>query len=300
MASTATANGVLTHGPASSSGTTERARARQRARDWAEIQERMLVPLYQAVYDRLEVGPATSVLGLGCRSGLALLLAMGRGAEVVGLEPEAELRSLAQDRSLRVLGDIYRELGPGGSAGAQPAAHSLVTAFEHLTCTADPQALVRDAAGLTVPGGHVALATWGPPERCESATVLQVARRLADPLRRAPYAPFALSAPGAVERMVARAGLRLGGGGLALCPFAYPDLDTAVRGLLSTGVFDAAAEYSGARQVEKEVTEALHPYLRRDGSVRMRNVFRYTLAERPHGTHRPQNPHGRRGVPGTA
>lgn len=274
MASVSVASGVA-NGPVP-----ERTRARQRARDWAEIQERMLVPLYEAVYERLEVGPATSVLGLGCRSGLALLLAAGRGAEVVGLEPEAELRSLAQDRSLRVMSDVYRELAPDGGAGAQPPAHSLVTAFEHLSCTADPLALVRDAARLTLPGGHVALATWGPPERCESAAVLRVARRLADPLRRAPYAPFALSEPGAVERMVARAGLRLGGGGRVLCPFAYPDLQSAVRGLLSMGVFDAAADYSGLRQVEKEVVEALHPYRRGDGSVRMLNVFRYTLAER--------------------
>ncbi|MFD7354991.1 SAM-dependent methyltransferase, partial [Streptomyces sp. NPDC059876] len=31
------------------------AEAGARARDWAEIQERMLVPLYEAVYERLEV-----------------------------------------------------------------------------------------------------------------------------------------------------------------------------------------------------------------------------------------------------
>jgi SAM-dependent methyltransferase len=280
MASASMAGTTVSTAMGTDGGTAGRTRARQRARDWAEIQERMLVPLYEAVYDRLEVGPATSVLGLGCRSGLALLLAAGRGAEVVGLEPEAELRSLAQDRSLRVMGDVYREMSPEGGGGAQPTAHSLVTAFEHLSCTADPPALVRDAARLTLPGGHVALATWGPPERCESAAVLGVARRLADPLRRDPYAPFALSEPGAVERMVARAGLRLGGGGLVLCPFAYPDRESAVRGLLSMGVFDAAADYSGLRQVEKEVTEALHPYLRGDGSVRMLNVFRYTVAER--------------------
>jgi SAM-dependent methyltransferase len=289
MASASVASATLSAAMGTDGRESGRTRAWQRARDWAEIQERMLVPLYEAVYDRLEVGPATSVLGLGCRSGLALLLAAGRGAEVVGLEPEAELRSLAQDRSLRVMGDVYREMSPepgatadgGTDAGAQPTAHSLVTAFEHLSCTADPLALVRDAARLTLPGGNVALATWGPPERCESAAVLGVARRLADPLRRGPYAPFALSEPGAVERMVARAGLRLGGGGLVLCPFAYSDLESAVRGLLSTGVFDAAADYSGQRQVEKEVTETLHPYLRQDGSVRMLNVFRYTLAERP-------------------
>jgi len=282
MASRSVTNGaVVTNGAAASNGApAPRTRARQRARDWAEIQERMLVPLYEAVYQRLEVGPATSVLGLGCRSGLALLLAAARGAEVVGLEPEAELRSLAQDRSLRVLSDVYRELSPAGGAGWHAPAHSLVTAFEHLSCTADPAALVRDAARLTVPGGHVALATWGPSERCQSTAVLQVARRLSDPLRRARYAPFTLSEPGAVERLVADAGLRLGGGGLVCCPFAYPDLDSAVRGLLAMGVFDAAADHSGERQVRKEIAEALHPYLREDGSVRMENVFRYTVAER--------------------
>ncbi|GAA3217249.1 hypothetical protein GCM10020256_20120 [Streptomyces thermocoprophilus] len=57
-----------------------------RARDWSEIQERMLVPLYEAVYERLEVGPRTRLLGLGCGSGLALLMAAARGAEVTGVE----------------------------------------------------------------------------------------------------------------------------------------------------------------------------------------------------------------------
>jgi SAM-dependent methyltransferase len=249
--------------------TRARQRARQRARDWAEIQERMLVPLYRAVYDRLDVGPATTVLGLGCRSGLALLLAAARGAEVAGLEPEAELRELAQDRSLRVLADVYRELSPG-----RAAAHSLVTAFEHLSCTADPQALVRDAAALTARGGHVALAVWGPRERCESASVLDIAGHHGG------HDAFALSAPGAVESLVSAAGLRLAGGGRICCPYAYPDLDSALRGLVSTGVFDAAMEFAGERQVEKELREALFPWTREDGSVRMENVFRYVLAER--------------------
>jgi SAM-dependent methyltransferase len=230
----------------------------------------MLVPLYQAVYDRLDVGPATSVLGLGCRSGLALLLAAARGADVAGLEPEAELRELAQDRSLRVLSDIYRELSSSG----RPATHSLVTAFEHLSCTADPQSLVHDAARLTSRSGHVALAVWGPEERCESAAVLEVARRHGG------YDAFSLAAPEAVESLVAGAGLRPAGGGRVHCPYAYPDLDSALRGLISTGVFDAATEFAGERQIEKELREALFPWTRPDGSVRMQNVFRYVIAER--------------------
>ncbi|MGQ4419436.1 class I SAM-dependent methyltransferase, partial [Streptomyces sp. SAS_269] len=69
-----------------------------RARDWSEIQERMLVPLYEAVYERLEVGPATRLLGLHCGSGLALLMASSRGAAVTGVDSCRELLALARER----------------------------------------------------------------------------------------------------------------------------------------------------------------------------------------------------------
>ena len=245
-----------------------------RARDWAEIQERMLVPLYEAVYDRLEVGPATSVLGLGCRSGLALLLAASRGAQVAGLEPEAELRQLARDRRLRVGADGR----PGVDAGEIPrTAYSLVTVFEQLPGTADPARVVVEAARLTLGGGHVVLAAWGPPERCESAAVLDVARRRAG--RTTARDPFALSAPGGLEDLLTGTGLHLVGSGRVSCPFAYADLESAVRGLLSTGLYDGAVEFSGRALVAKELEEILHPYRLAGGAVRMANVFRYVIAE---------------------
>src|SRR5688500_5145571 len=72
-----------------------------RARDWAEIQERMLVPLYEAVYRRLDVGTGTRLLGLGCGSGLALLMAASRGAAVTGVDASApERTALARERLL--------------------------------------------------------------------------------------------------------------------------------------------------------------------------------------------------------
>ncbi len=243
-------------------------RERQRARDWAEIQERMLVPLYEAVYRRLDVGPATSVLGLGCGSGLALLLAAARGAPVAGLETDRELSTLARGRELRVL--------PGPEGTGEVGRYGLVTAFDGLACAADPEVVVKEAADATLPGGHVVLAAWGPPERCDSAAVLGVARRLGP--GRSPD-PFALSAPGALEGLAQQAGLRLVGGGRINCPFAYPDLDSAVRGLLSTGFFDAAAERAGEDAVSGELAAALSAFRGESGAVRMTNVFRYVLAE---------------------
>src|SRR3954469_12511849 len=82
-------------------GTPPRVNLCARARDWSEIQERMLVPLYEAVHERLEVGAGTRLLGLGCGSGLALLMAASRGAAVTGVESRSPERlALARERLL--------------------------------------------------------------------------------------------------------------------------------------------------------------------------------------------------------
>ncbi|MGW4379629.1 SAM-dependent methyltransferase [Kitasatospora sp. NPDC004531] len=244
---------------------------RGRARDWAEIQERMLVPLYLDVYRCLEVGAATSLLGVGCRSGLALLLAEGRGAQVAGVEWDGELRELAAARGLQV--------APGGglTRSAHPLprpAHSLVTVFEQ----SPTPALVAWSARRTLPGGLLVLADRGPAERCQSTAVLEVAHRHA-PAEDGERRPE-------LESLLVSAGLRPSAAGRVVCPFAYPGLDSAVRGMLATGLFDRAEQRAGAALVAKEVEEALHPFLLPDGSVRMVDEFRWAAGVRPEGATR--------------
>ncbi|MFJ5079130.1 class I SAM-dependent methyltransferase [Streptomyces sp. NPDC088553] len=231
------------------------------ARDWAEIQERMLVPLYEAVYDRLGVGAGTRVLGLRCGSGLALLMAAARGARVAGVDRDHARVELARERLPE--GVTVTEEPPEGDT------YDVITAF-HTT-----DALLPELAALTrtaQPGATVVLAGWGPPERCSTEAVLRVAARLAD--RR----------PGLrtdLEGLVAGAGLRPAGSGRVACPFGYADEGSAVRGLLSTGAFDEAVRATELSQVEKEIEEALAPHVRADGTVWMPNVFRYVVARVP-------------------
>ncbi|MEV8019241.1 SAM-dependent methyltransferase [Streptomyces sp. NPDC086554] len=263
-----------------------------RARDWAEIQERMLVPLYEAVYERLEVGGETRLLGLGCGSGLALLMAASRGAAVTGVDPSAPERlALARERLLpdaalgtRPQGDTRLvEGGPADVSGPDVPAYNLVTAFQPIGCMAGDSeglsALLEAAAPLAGHGTPVVLAGWGPPERCTTSSVLKVATKLADPLRSTGSWRPALRDD--LEEVAQRAGLRPDGSGRVACPFGYADTESAVRGLLSTGLFDAAVGATDQAQVEKEVTEALHPHQRRDGTVWMPNVFRYLIARTP-------------------
>ncbi|MFK0210797.1 MULTISPECIES: methyltransferase domain-containing protein [unclassified Streptomyces] len=228
------------------------------ARDWAEIQERMLVPLYEAVYDRLGVGAGSRLLGLGCGSGLALLMAAARGARVAGADRDHARVELARERlpeGVTVTEGLPEDLP-----------YDVVTAF-HATdgVLPDLRAITRTAQS----GTAVVLAGWGPPERCATEPVLRVAARLAD---RGPAAGPDLDA------LVADAGLRPVGSGRVACPFGYADGSSAVRGLLSTGAFDEAVGATDLSQVEKEIEEALAPYARPDGTVWMPNVFRYVVA----------------------
>ncbi|MFJ8201286.1 SAM-dependent methyltransferase [Streptomyces sp. NPDC096152] len=272
-------------------GRSPRVDQRARARDWSEIQERMLVPLYESVYERLEVGAGTRLLGLGCGSGLALLMAASRGAAVTGVDSAGPERlALARQRLLPQSWDRPPRAGarivhgsPRDVADAEGPAFTVVTAFEPIGClTGDAEGLsglLTAAAPLAERGAAVVLAGWGPPERCATSSVLRVAARLADPQR----------GPGGwrptlrddLEEVAQRAGLRADGSGRVSCPFGYADVDSAVRGLKSTGLFDAADGTTDQAQVDKELTEALHAHRRQDGTVWMPNVFRYLIARTP-------------------
>lgn len=263
-----------------------------RARDWAEIQERMLAPLYEAVYERLEVGAGTRMLSIGCGSGLALLIAASRGARVTGVDTDRERLALARERLVS-----GRETGPGrpdapaqarlitgAPSAAAPAGeppYNLLTAFDPIGCVAGDSEGLSPALASAVPlaarGATVVLTGWGPPERCATASVFRVAARLAESARAPRSGGWRPALRDDLEEVAARAGLKPDGSGRVSCPFGYADLDSAVRGLLSTGLFDAAIRATDRSQVEKEVAEALHPHRRPDGTVWMPNVFRYLV-----------------------
>nr|WSZ98740.1 methyltransferase domain-containing protein [Streptomyces sp. NBC_00857] len=269
--------------------------ARARARDWAEIQERMLVPLYEAVYERLEVRAGTRVLGLGCGSGLALVLAAARGARVTGVDADQERLTLARERLL-----TGRERGGRGgrpedtgtllpahrmadaTTGPDRPPYDLITAFQPIGSVTGGDSALVPSLGTAIPlaarGTPVVLAGWGPPERCATDAVLRIASRLTDRLRKGTWRPARRDD---LEDVAARAGLRPDGSGRVACPFGYADMRSAVRGLLSTGVYDGAIQATDGLQVEKEISEALHPHLRRDGTVWMPNIFRYLIARTP-------------------
>src|SRR5690242_13047951 len=127
------------------------------ARDWADYNEPMCTPFYEAVLDATGVTHGTTVLDVGCGGGFALLLASRRGAIVTGLDAAPEMVEVARERvphaSLTV-GDIAEPLPYA------PGTFDVVTAFNAVQFSPDPVATIAHMKTAARPGGRIALLVW--------------------------------------------------------------------------------------------------------------------------------------------
>lgn len=133
------------------------------------------------------------------------------------------------------------------------------------------------AASRTEPGSPVVLAGWGTPEECEATRALPIdplgaegAGRASDGRQRGGRA--------ALEELAAEAGLVPVDAGRVECPFGYADLDSAVRGLLSTGFCRSVVEPADERRVVRELSEVLRGRCQPDGTVWLPSLFHYVVA----------------------
>ena len=245
-----------------------------RARDWADVQEGQCRAAYEAVFDRLALGPKTKYCDVGCGAGMAALLASHRGAEVSGIDAAESLLGIARERvavaDLR-LGDV--EALPFASG-----AFDVVTGFNSFQFAANPVAALAEARRVAKPSGRIVVLTWGDPEGMEAAAIVGALRTLLPPPPPGAPGPFALSSESSLRAFAQSAGLMPMEVLDVTCEWNYRDLDTALRGLGSSGVAAKAAEHASADAVDKAHEAALAPFRRDDGSYRLGASFRWLLA----------------------
>jgi SAM-dependent methyltransferase len=239
--------------------------------DWAEIEDEGARGLFEAVIGVAGVGRGTRLLDVGCGSGLACALAAQRGAEVAGLDAASKLLEIASERvpsgDFRV-GDMQELPYDDGS-------FDVVMFINSYFFAADPHAPLAEAARVTRTGGTVAVVVWTEPEHVALSAYLAAL---------APLMPSSFRPPevfihaGELERRASRAGLEPREVVELEWSWAYPDLATAQRGLLSAGPSTLAIETSGEHAVRDALTAALEPFRERDGGYRLENVCRCLLA----------------------
>jgi SAM-dependent methyltransferase len=245
---------------------------------WAELAEAHNRPLFSAVLDAAGVGPGTSVLDVGCGSGLTLVLAAERGATVSGLDVSPGLLGVAR---ARLPGADLRD-GDMESLPFTDAAFDAAVGVNAFQFAGDPRRALREAARVTRPGGRVVASLFAAPERSQGTAAHAAMSSLIPPDQSADHAPYALSAPGNLESALAEAGLAVTDAGEVVCCWRYATLEDAFLALLCSAGGARAAEAAG----EVAVRDVLGPVLERyqspqTGAITMENTFRWVAAKRP-------------------
>lgn len=243
------------------------------ARDWAELQEPMHAPVWEAMLAAVQVGSGTRFLDAGCGSGGASVLAAQHDAHVNGLDASDTLIAIARERVPH--GDF--RVGDLEAIPYDDQSFDTLIACLSVQYAADPLAALGELRRVCAAGGRFAISTWGLPEQCEQRVIFKAVR---DSLLSPPPGggPFALSAPDALENFVAQAGWKVLGSGEADCPFEYPDVETLWRAQRSAGPVQAALRAVGQERLRAALERAVAPFRTSTGGVRLENCLRFVIA----------------------
>lgn len=245
-----------------------------RAEDWANIQEKLVRPVYEAVLRRCSVGAGTAYLDIGCGAGMAAQLAAALGAEVSGLDAADALLAIARRRVPKgefVHGDIEQ-------LPFADKTFDVVTGFNSFQFAGNPLVALNEARRVTKPDGKIVIVTWGDPSTMEAPAVITSLRPLLPPPPPGAPGPFALSDETVLRKFAADAGLTPVETFDVPSPFTYSSEEVAIRALNSTGVAARAMEIAGETAVTDAHRKALAPFRQADGGYRVTASFRCLMA----------------------
>ena len=251
----------------------------EHAKDWAEVMEGWNgwgIPVYRQVLERIDVGPETALLDVGCGAGRFCRMAADRGARCTGLDATEAFVEIARER---VRGGDFR-VGEMEALPWPDDSFDVVTGFNSFFIAADMGAALSEARRVLRPGGWFAMTVFGRPERCHSTDVFTaVAELMPDSGARRGAGPQ-LHDEGVLEDAALAAGLQPREAGYFAFVEEYPDLATVLRGMMAAPPLVRAAHAAGAAAVREALSRALEPRATADGRYRMAEELRYLIATR--------------------
>jgi len=232
-------------------------------------------PLYAAVLDATAVGPGTSVLDLGCGSGLFARAAADRGARVTGIDtdPAAVGRAAAEVPE--------GAFAVGNAQDPPPGPFDVVAALQLLMHVADPAAVLAgmrragQGGGRAGSGAVVAATVWGREQECD---VRVFGEALAPWLGPRPPSPPSVTDPDRLREIVQRTGLVVERLDEVVCPFEYDDEDELLGPLFESALGRSVGRRAGPVALRAAVLQHLQPYRTAAGGYRLQNLFRVLVA----------------------
>jgi SAM-dependent methyltransferase len=121
--------------------------------------------IHRAVIDRLAPRSGQRLLDLACGTGAVAELAAPTGVEVVGVDIAPALIKQAKERAAQRGLVIDYRVGDAEALDLEDGSFDLVASSCGVMFAPDHEAVARELARVTKPGGRIALACWTPDSR---------------------------------------------------------------------------------------------------------------------------------------
>lgn len=241
---------------------------------WAEVQEILHKPLWNAMLDATNVGTDTTLLDAGCGSGGSSVLAEERGAEVHGIDVAEGLLSFAIQR---VPKGIF-QVADIESLPYEDNMFDVIFAANSLQYSEDRIAALQEFKRVCKPNGRIIAGLFGQPEKVDYRAVFKAVREtMPEPPKGG--GPFELSEPDKLEALFAETGLTNIDSGEVNCPFEYDDFESFWYGNVSAGPFQGMLQVVSEHKLKAAVKEAVNSFFLLDGRVYLpQNIFKYVSA----------------------
>lgn len=247
-----------------------------RARDWSCLYEHYSIDVLIALFARLSVGPATTLIDIACGSGLAVRIADAMGATVAGIDAASELVAVARERTptadLRI-GSMYALPWTDDSFDAALSVNGIWGGCD---------AALDEAFRVLRPGGLIGISFWGTGPPLDIRDFFRVfAAHAPDEHRGSMRQLNNISIPGVAEEMLTASGFAVLERGSRTSVIEWPDSEIAWRAISSVGPAVPALRTNDSSVLKREVLDALKPCRDQRGIYRMRSDQQFVLARKP-------------------
>jgi SAM-dependent methyltransferase len=140
----------------------DRHRATWGAGDYAEVADRLVLPLGHEIVAEVGVGPRDVVLDVATGTGNAAIPAARTGARVTGLDLVPDLLSIARGRADEAGVDVTWVEGDAESLPFEDGRFDVVLSTLGVQFTPDHRRSAHEIARTCRPGGRIGLCNWTP------------------------------------------------------------------------------------------------------------------------------------------
>ena len=248
----------------------------QRPKDWADIQEATGKAGYDFALQSLNIKPGISLLDVGCGTGIFCKLASDKGAAITGLDATPEFIAEAKHR----LPSASFMVGEMEELPFADKSFDVVCGFNSFQYAANTKIALTEAKRVLADEGKLVAMIWGNKEDCEAASFLKAAGSLLPPPPPGAPGPFALTENSLLETILKDIGFSKINTTDVASVWDYADIDTAMKGLMSTGPITKAIENAGFEKVYETLLASVQPYKQTNGHVVYHNKFRVVIASK--------------------